>query len=160
MCPTEDRVVVGCASTAAAFEYALFHGQCTCFSPSSDLPGGNGAVGCQGTAEDPGVPGRVWVANSGANAISLFSVTGSAPQVLWAGTGAAGWQDGPQAQALFNNPYHLAWCSGVLYVADYGNNRLRAIAGGVVRTAGELPLLRKCKPRSVTCSRSVLRSRK
>ena len=40
-----------------------------------------------------------------------------------------GFQDGPAATALFSTPMGLAWnaTSGVLYVADQGNNRIRAI---------------------------------
>jgi ABC-type branched-subunit amino acid transport system substrate-binding protein len=53
-----------------------------------------------------------------------------------AGDGKAGYRDGPAAQAQFNLPIGVALSpSGVLYVADSGNNRIRAISpDGVVTT--------------------------
>jgi ABC-type branched-subunit amino acid transport system substrate-binding protein len=53
-----------------------------------------------------------------------------------AGTGEAGYRDGPAAQAQFNRPMDVVLsASGVIYVADSGNNRIRAISPeGVVST--------------------------
>lgn len=55
---------------------------------------------------------------------------------ILAGTGQAGFQDGPAAQARFNRPMGLA-CDRdcTLYVADQGNHRIRRITpAGVVST--------------------------
>jgi DNA-binding beta-propeller fold protein YncE/thiol-disulfide isomerase/thioredoxin len=44
-----------------------------------------------------------------------------------AGTGEAGWRDGPVKQALFNEPAGLAATPGKLYVADTNNHAIRVI---------------------------------
>ncbi|NIP85045.1 MAG: ABC transporter substrate-binding protein, partial [Planctomycetales bacterium] len=53
-----------------------------------------------------------------------------------AGDGEAGYRDGPAAQAQFDRPMDVAMdAAGVVYVADAGNNRVRAISpDGVVST--------------------------
>jgi len=52
-----------------------------------------------------------------------------------AGSGAAGAQDGPAADATFGMPTAVAVdASGRVYVADGGGNRIRVVAGGRVRT--------------------------
>jgi hypothetical protein len=46
-----------------------------------------------------------------------------------AGSGVAGDMDGPGAQALFNNPVNVEYGpNGMVYVVDYHNDKLRAIA--------------------------------
>lgn len=54
----------------------------------------------------------------------------------FAGNGTAGLQDGPFADAQFNEPAGLAYASGKLYVADTNNHALRVIdiADGTVET--------------------------
>ncbi|MEU4621938.1 hypothetical protein AB0G04_18435 [Actinoplanes sp. NPDC023801] len=52
-----------------------------------------------------------------------------------AGTGSAGWADGPVATARFRNPYGIfAAANGDIYIADQGNHRIRRIRGGTVST--------------------------
>jgi sugar lactone lactonase YvrE len=52
-----------------------------------------------------------------------------------AGTGVAGYKDGPAYQAQFNQPAGIAVDSaGTLYVVEEGNYAVRMIAGGVVST--------------------------
>ncbi|HVP39690.1 MAG TPA: Ig-like domain-containing protein, partial [Candidatus Saccharimonadales bacterium] len=66
----------------------------------------------------------------------------AAPQVSTAaGNGTPGTQDGAAAQASFNTPMGLAVDSlGAVYVADLGNNRIRVLENGQVRTlAGGSP---------------------
>jgi len=56
-----------------------------------------------------------------------------------AGSGIAGFLDGAAATARFNSPSGLALSGGTLYVADAGNDRIRAIAlatGAVTTIAG------------------------
>jgi sugar lactone lactonase YvrE len=52
-----------------------------------------------------------------------------------AGTGTAGWADGPTASAQFNNPTGVAVdATDKIYVADRSNHRIRVIESGVVKT--------------------------
>lgn len=51
-----------------------------------------------------------------------------------AGTGQPGFNDGVAATAQFFNPRGVAVSGGTVYVADYANHRVRAIAGGQVTT--------------------------
>jgi sugar lactone lactonase YvrE len=55
--------------------------------------------------------------------------------VTVAGLGVPGFRDGDAATAMFHLPAAVAvGADGVLYVADHGNHRIRAIENGVVRT--------------------------
>ena len=80
---------------------------------------------------------NLFFADSGANLIRKVAVDGSLSTV--AGTGAAGFVDGPVAQAQFNAPKGIAFDSaGAIYVADPNNNRIRKIGtdGAVSTYAG------------------------
>ena len=80
----------------------------------------------------------VYVADAGNNRIRRVTAEGNVSTL--AGDGAAGFADGPAASARFNNPQGVAVdASGLVYVADTGNNRIRRInADGTVATvAGE-----------------------
>ncbi len=46
-----------------------------------------------------------------------------------AGTGTAGYRDGPALSAQFSALYHLTFHNGILYVADAGNDRIRLVTG-------------------------------
>jgi DNA-binding beta-propeller fold protein YncE len=79
--------------------------------------------------------GNVFVADFRNHRIRKISKKGNVKTV--AGTGAAGFADGPGIAAVFNGPWKIAVdkASGVLYVADMNNNRVRRIApSGVVST--------------------------
>ncbi len=56
---------------------------------------------------------------------SVDTVSGRVSTV--AGTGAAGGQDGPAEEATFREPCGVAAASGLVYVADTGNHRIRVI---------------------------------
>ncbi len=81
---------------------------------------------------------KVYVTDRGNNVIRKITETGV---TTYAGSGTAGFLDGPAAAALFSSPESLAIdSSGVIYVADTGNDRVRIISGGVVSTlASGLP---------------------
>jgi sugar lactone lactonase YvrE len=55
-----------------------------------------------------------------------------------AGTGDAGWRDGPAATSRFSFPNGLAWHdeTGQILVADTRNNRIRAVSGALTEPAG------------------------
>ena len=86
-------------------------------------------VACDGS-------GNVYVADQGNNCIR-FIIAGGGDVYTTAGTGTAGFVDGLNQVAQFNNPSGVA-CdgSGNVYVADPGNNRIRRIvvATGEVST--------------------------
>jgi DNA-binding beta-propeller fold protein YncE len=81
------------------------------------------------------VNGLVYLADTYNNRIKVLN-----PQTrevhAFAGTGVAGFQDGPCSQAQFNEPGGLAAAEGKLYVADTNNHAIRVIdlARGAVET--------------------------
>jgi ABC-type branched-subunit amino acid transport system substrate-binding protein/sugar lactone lactonase YvrE len=89
----------------------------------------NGAVGLAVDAA-----GDVYVADGGNHCIRLIRPDGTVTTL--AGTGEPGYRDGPAVEAQFNDPFDVAVSStGVLYVADAGNDRIRAISpDGMVTT--------------------------
>lgn len=70
--------------------------------------------------------GNVYVAEYSGNRVRKITSSGSVSTV--AGTGVAGFADGPGASAQFNNPIALdVDSSGNLYVADFWGHRIRKI---------------------------------
>lgn len=87
--------------------------------------------------------GNIFVADSAANAV--WKITSSNKVSLFAGspTGASGTADATGANARFNEPNGIALYSGTLFVADSGNNAIRAISpSGVVSTFAGMAGLR------------------
>jgi ABC-type branched-subunit amino acid transport system substrate-binding protein/sugar lactone lactonase YvrE len=78
--------------------------------------------------------GNVYVADGGNQRIRIIQTDGTVTTM--AGTGGPGYRDGPAGEAQFNAPFDVAVSStGVLYVADAGNDRIRAISpDGMVTT--------------------------
>lgn len=78
--------------------------------------------------------GNVYVADGGNHRIRLVRPDGTVTTL--AGTGEPGYRDGPAGEAQFDEPFDVAVSSrGVLYVADAGNDRIRAISpDGMVTT--------------------------
>ncbi|WP_454828475.1 gluconolaconase [Pseudoxanthomonas wuyuanensis] len=85
--------------------------------------------------------GNLYVADTGNHAIRKVTPQGAVTTL--AGTGQAGFRDGPGAQAQFNGPIGVAVdAGGRVYVADTYNDRIREIApDGQVSTlaGGERP---------------------
>ena len=84
----------------------------------------------------------IYVADAGNHRIRLVSQQPDGSRVVQtlAGDGTASYRDGAGAQARFNNPQGVAVdASGVVYVADTGNHRIRRIAldGMVTTVAGD-----------------------
>ena len=86
------------------------------------------------TGLDATADGVVYVADTNNHRIRRVGPGGWV--TTWAGSGTAGYLDGPAAQAQFNYPYGVAVDStGAVFVADRSNNRVRRIdAKGVVAT--------------------------
>ena len=81
--------------------------------------------------------GNIYVADTGANLVRKVGRDGTVTTI--AGDGAAGFRDGPAAQAQFNGPVGIAVdAGGNVYVADTYNDRIRLItpAGQVKTLAG------------------------
>jgi sugar lactone lactonase YvrE len=78
--------------------------------------------------------GQLYVADSGNHVVRKISPAGSVSTL--AGSGAAGAVDGSGTAAAFNAPMGVAVdAQGTVYVADFGNQRIRRItSGGVVST--------------------------
>jgi DNA-binding beta-propeller fold protein YncE len=78
--------------------------------------------------------GNLYVADTGNNRIRKVTKEGQVTTL--AGDGAAGFRDGPAAQAQFNGPVGVAVdAEGNVYVADTYNDRVRLVTKeGVVRT--------------------------
>ena len=83
--------------------------------------------GPQGLAVDGA--GNIYVSDTQNHRLRRIAPNGQVSTV--AGSGAAGFADGPAATARFLNPYDLCWvaASATLYVADYGNHRVRRLTG-------------------------------
>jgi ABC-type branched-subunit amino acid transport system substrate-binding protein len=77
---------------------------------------------------------NVYVADLGNHCVRLIRHDGTVTTL--AGTGEPGYRDGPTGEAQFDGPTDVAVNSmGVLYVADSGNDRIRAISpDGMVTT--------------------------
>ena len=113
---------------------------------------GNGTMGSTGdggaaTAATLSAPwgvasdaaGNIYVADEAANCIRKINSTGIISTI--AGTGVAGFSGdgGPATAAQLNNPYDVGVdAAGNIYIADYGNNRVRKIntAGIICTCAG------------------------
>ena len=79
--------------------------------------------------------GNLYIADTGNNVIRKVDSKGVITTV--AGTGTAGYSgdNGPATSAELNLPYGLAVdSSGNLYIADWGNNRIREVSKGIIRT--------------------------
>jgi sugar lactone lactonase YvrE len=120
-------------------------GTVTTLAGTAGLPGSADGVGAQARFNGPfGVAvdgtGKVYIADALNHTIRLMATDGTVTTYAGA-AGLPGLVDGAATTARFNQPNGLALAAdGTLYVADYGNSSVRAIApGGVVsRLAGQL----------------------
>jgi uncharacterized protein (TIGR03437 family) len=78
--------------------------------------------------------GNLYIADAGNNRIRKVS-NGVITTVAGNGTGAYFGDNGSAASAGLNNPQGVAVdAAGNLYIADYGNNRIRRVSNGVITT--------------------------
>ena len=98
----------------------------------ADGPGARAKFhGPTGVAVD--AAGMLYVADYGNNCIRRISTAGIVTR--WCGSTIAGFADGAGAYAQFNGPVNVAVApAGIVYVADFQNNRIRKISAGVVTT--------------------------
>ena len=76
--------------------------------------------------------GRIYVADDGNHAIRMID---KGQVTTFAGSGQAGFLDGPVGSARFNRPHDVTIDgNGVIYVADRVNHRIRRISNGAVGT--------------------------
>jgi trimeric autotransporter adhesin len=109
----------------------------------STFAGGGLPVNLPGTAASIGLTrkvavdaaGNVFMASIGNVVLRLDAVTGVL--TLAAGNGEAGFggDGGPAVSAQLNDPFGVAVDSaGALYIADWGNARIRRVSNGVITT--------------------------
>jgi hypothetical protein len=84
----------------------------------------------------PDAAGALYVANTAQNTIDIIGADGMARTLAGDPAGTAGWLDATGTQARFKQPGGVAALSGTLYIADTGNNvvRARALATRAVTT--------------------------
>jgi DNA-binding beta-propeller fold protein YncE len=74
--------------------------------------------------------GKLYVSDVGNHSIRVIS---GGVVSTFAGTGTAGFNNGPLSQAQFNEPAGMVFDgAGKLYLTDAGNHRIRVISGGTV----------------------------
>jgi Dockerin type I domain/NHL repeat len=93
----------------------------------ADGPGATAQFSAVFTFVTMGADGNLYVSDGGNNRIRKVTPAGIVSTV--AGSGTAGFADGPAATAQFNGNRGIAFDNdGNMYAADFGNNRIRKIA--------------------------------
>lgn len=79
--------------------------------------------------------GNVYVSDAGNSRIRIISTTGIITTVAGNGNFAYSGDNGPATAAAINYPYGVAIDAfDNLYIADYVNNRIRKVSGGIIST--------------------------
>jgi uncharacterized protein (TIGR03437 family) len=83
--------------------------------------------------------GNLYISEDGTNQIRKIATNGII--TTFAGSGTAGFMDGPALAAEFSAPYGIAFdAAGDLFVADVNNGVVRKISAGVVSTVAGTPV--------------------
>ncbi len=126
---------------AARVDFVDAYGTLSYFAGMGGLPGytGDGGAATSAQLSEPtgvacGPDGAVYIADSLNHAIRVVHPDGIIGTL--AGTGLAGYSDGPAEEAAFHSPHRLAVHDNSLYVADWLNSAIRRIdlADGTVST--------------------------
>ena len=120
------------------------NGVVTTFAGQMGIPGIKDATGTNaqfnlpcGLAMDAG--GNLFVSDTGNNSIRKITPAGAVSTIAGV-AGTAGFGDGPTGSALFNSPLGIVIATnGTIFVADSGNQVVRAISGGQVSTFAGSP---------------------
>jgi sugar lactone lactonase YvrE len=79
--------------------------------------------------------GNMYIADAGNNRIRMVNTAGIITTVAGNGTGAFSGDGGQATVAEIKTPRDVAYVSGNLYIADEGNNRIRAVSSsGIIST--------------------------
>jgi sugar lactone lactonase YvrE len=98
--------------------------------PTITETGAGGVYRVQATAPEP-----VYISDSQNNRVRRVDTSGIITTVAGNGTGGFSGDGGPAAMAELHNPYGIAVDnSGVLYIADTLNNRIRKVVNGTITT--------------------------
>ncbi len=109
----------------------------------SDFVGDSGMATAAQIAQPEGMvvdhAGNIYIADAANHRVRKVTPAGTISTVAGNGHPGFGGDGGPAAAAQLNQPYDLAMnTAGVLYIADYGNQRVRAIGtdGNITTVAG------------------------
>jgi DNA-binding beta-propeller fold protein YncE len=135
---TERRLLYVADSANHAVRRVTLEGVVTTVAGSGQ-PGDRSGIGTDALFKEPrgvavDITGNLYVADAGNHKIRRVATDGAVVTV--AGSGREGFADGQAAEARFAGPEGISvdLGSGVVYVADTGNSRIRKIADGVVTT--------------------------
>jgi hypothetical protein len=79
--------------------------------------------------------GRVYIADSYNHAILRIELDGRLTRFAGTGRPGAAGDGGPASEAELNQPYDISLSrSGKLFIADFGNHRIRMVASGTIHT--------------------------
>jgi trimeric autotransporter adhesin len=101
---------------------------------------GDGGPGVSATINAPGglafdAAGNLYISEQSGNRVRRVAPNGIITTVAGNGTAGSSGDGGPATAAELNTPTRVSIdSSGNLYIADYGNNRIRKVTNGIITT--------------------------